>query len=399
MHTVFKKLAFSTLLTFLVTSTIAQSSALCQGNYYTEQEGADKLAAVSKRLKTSNDWQMHADSMRANLRAGMELEVFPQRTDLNPHFRNKKTLNGYTVESVAFESLPGFFVTGNLYKPAGKLKKKSLAVILAPHGHFPKEDDYGRFMKDIQYGASAMAKMGAMVFAYDMVGWGESVQLPHKYEKVLTFQTWNSMRALDFLLTLPEADPKRIAVTGASGGGTQTFMLAALDERVKVSMPVVMVSAHFFGGCSCESGMPVHKNGNTVYSNAEIACAIAPRPLLLISDGSDWTKNNETVEYPFAQHVYQLFGKESQVELAHFPAEGHDYGKNKRLAAYNFLAKHLGLNLNNIKDENGKVSEDFVTIQNRKDLTYFKTDELKNIAKGDEVYQIFTASKKKNTSR
>jgi uncharacterized protein len=399
MYTLFTRLILPALLTFLVTSAFGQSSALCQGNYYTEQQGADKLVTLAKRLKTSNDWQMHADSIRANIRAGMELEVFPRRTDLDPQFRNKKTLDGYSVESVAFESLPGFFVTGNLYKPTGKLKKKSLAVILAPHGHFPKEDDYGRFMKDIQYGAAAMAKMGAMVFAYDMVGWGESVQLPHKYEKVLTFQTWNSIRVIDFLLTLPEADPKRIAVTGASGGGTQAFMLAALDDRVKVSMPVVMVSAHFFGGCSCESGMPVHRNGSTVYSNAEIACVIAPRPLLLISDGNDWTKNNETVEYPFAQHVYQLFGKDSQVGLAHFPTEGHDYGKNKRLAAYNFLAKHLGLKIDNIKDENGSVSEDFVTIQDRKDLSYFKSDELGNVAKGDAVYQIFVDAKKKNTSR
>ena len=368
---------------------------MCQGHYYTEQQGADKLATLTKRLKTKEDWRAHADSIRAQLRRGMELETFPARTALNAGFRNKKNLNGYTVESVAFESLPGFFVTGNLYKPVGKHKKKSLAVILAPHGHFPKEDDYGRFMKDIQYGSAAMARMGAIVFAYDMVGWGESVQLPHKYEKVLSFQTWNSIRAIDFLLTLPEADPNRIAVTGASGGGTQTFMLAALDDRIKVSVPVVMVSAHFFGGCSCESGMPVHKNGNTVYTNAEIACAIAPRPMLLISNGNDWTKNNETVEYPFARHVYGLFEKEDNVQLSHFPKEGHDYGKNKRMAAYQFLAKHLNLDLNRIRDKTGMISEDFVVIHDQKDLRYFREGEQKDMVTGDGVYKIFTDAKKK----
>lgn len=378
-----------------LTRSHAQSSDLCQGHYYTEQQGAYKLAALAKRLHDVKDWQQHADSIRAQIRRGMELEVFPARTALNPRFRNKKTLDGYTIESVAFESLPGFFVTGNLYKPAGRLRKKSLAVILVPHGHFSKPDNYGRFMEDIQYGAAAMAKMGALVFTYDMVGWGESVQLPHKYPKVLSFQTWNSIRAIDFLLTLPEADAERIAVTGASGGGTQTFMLAALDDRVKVSVPVVMVSAHFFGGCSCESGMPVHKNGNSVYTNVEIACTIAPRPMLLISDGNDWTKNNESVEYPFAQHVYQLYDKASHVELAHFPREGHDYGKNKRVAAYGFLARHLGLNMKNIQDQAGNVTEDFVSVQTQNALTYFTEDELKGLMSGDDVYKVFLESKTK----
>lgn len=389
-------LIFVGLIFFITLNATAQSTGLCQGNYYTEKQGADKLTSLLNRLHSERDWSYHVDSMRVQIRKGMELDVFPARTPLNPKYRNKKTLDGYTVESVVFESLPGFFVTGNLYKPAGDNKKKSLAVILSPHGHFPEPGDYARFMKDMQMGSAAMARMGAVVFAYDMVGWGESIQLPHTFSKVLAFQTWNSIRVVDFLLSLPEADPKRVAVTGASGGGTQTFMLAALDERVKVSVPVVMVSSHFFGGCSCESGMPVHKNGNTVYSNAEIACAIAPKPMLFISDGDDWTKNNPTVEYPFAKSIYRLYNKESLIENVHFEDEGHDYGKNKRQATYKFLAKHLGLKMENIMDKSGKVSEDFVTIQAQRDLTYFKEEELSSLKKGDEVYQVFLESKNKN---
>lgn len=372
-----------------------QSPDLCQGHYYTEAQAAAKIAALKRRLKTSDDWEQRADSMRKHIRRGMELDVFPARGPLRPLSRNKRELNGYSVESLVFESLPGFYVTGNLYKPLGKHKPKSLAVVLMPHGHFSKQDDYGRFRPDVQRGAASFAKMGAVVFAYDMVGWGESLQVPHQHAKVLALQTWNSMRVIDFLLALPEADEQRVAVTGASGGGTQTFMLAALDPRVKVAVPVVMVSAHFFGGCSCESGMPVHKNGNTVYTNVEIATSIAPRPLLLISNGNDWTKNNETVEYPFAQHVYGLYGKASNVELAHFPTEGHDYGPNKRVAAYKFLAKHLNLNLANIQGKEGKINEDFVEIQTRENLTYFAAGELNNAVKGDTVYRIFQDSKKK----
>lgn len=388
-----KVLLISAVLSLVAGRAHSQSTELCQGHYYTEKQGAEKLAALQKRMTSASDWQQHADSIRTHVRKGMELAVYPVKTPLHPHYRNKRTFEGYTVESVVFESLPGFFVTGNLYKPAGKHRKKSLAAILMPHGHFPKEDDYGRFQKDIQYGCASMAKMGALVFAYDMVGWGESVQLPHKYEKVLTFQTWNSMRALDFLLSLREADPDRVAVTGASGGGTQTFMLAALDERVKLSIPVVMVSAHFFGGCSCESGMPVHKNGSTVYTNAEIACVIAPKPMLLISNGSDWTKNNQTVEYPFARSIYNLYNSEALIENSHFSEEGHDYGKNKRLAAYRFLAKHLGLKMENISNENGFVSEDFVTVLPQKELTYFSKQELSTLMKGDDVYEAFVRAK------
>src|SRR5688572_7206267 len=178
-----KKLIFLLSVVLMSAVASAQSGELCQGYYYTEQQGRDKLAALSKRLKSSKDWRQHADSIRAVMRKGMELEVVPSRTALNPRYRNKKILNGYSVESVVFESLPGFFVTGNLYRPVGNFKKKSLAVVLAPHGHFPEPDDYGRFMKDTQNVSASLAKMGALVFAYDMVGWGESVQLPHKYEK------------------------------------------------------------------------------------------------------------------------------------------------------------------------------------------------------------------------
>lgn len=393
MHHTGRACLFAAALTFMSAYSFAQSGELCQGHYYTEQEGADKLAALTRRIITAKDWEAHADSLRATLRRGMELEVFPAKTPLKPRYRNKKVLNGYTVESVIFESLPGFFVTGNVYKPSGKLKRKSLAVVLSPHGHFPKEDDYARFRADMQIRCAAMARMGAVVFAYDMVGWGESVQVPHTNSRVLLFQTWNSIRALDFLLSLPESDPERVAVTGASGGGTQAFMLAALDDRIKVSAPVVMVSAHFFGGCVCESGMPVHKRGSTVYTNTEIACAVAPKPMLWVSDGNDWTKHNQRVEYPFARHIYRLNNKESQVESVHLEREGHDYGKSKRMAVYPFLAKHLDLKLSNITDEDGNITEDFVTIVDRKELSYFKTKELASLKKETDVYEIFLGQK------
>jgi uncharacterized protein len=363
---------FSILVFALVSSVaVSQSANLTQGAYYTEQEGAEKLNRVQRALSSKKSWEDHADSIKKQILKGMELEIFPVRTPLNPKSKSKKLLNGYSVEAIVFESMPGFFVTGNLYRPLGKFKKKSLAVILSPHGHSANLENGPRFSANMQLRCASLAKMGAIVLSYDMVGYGESIQLPHKYEKVMIFQTWNSIRAVDFLLTLPEADPKRIAVTGESGGGTQTFLLTALDNRIKVSVPVVMVSAHFFGGCSCESGMPIHRTGNKVFSNAEIACLAAPRPMLLISDGKDWTKNTETVEYPFAKTVYKLYGSDNLVENAHLKDEGHDYGKSKRLAAYAFLAKHLKLNIENIKSGSDMVNEDSVSIFGKKRLGLF----------------------------
>ena len=165
---------------------------------------------------------------------------------------------------------------------------------------------------------------------------------------------------------------KSALVTGASGGGTQTFLLTALDARVSVSVPVVMVSAHFYGGCNCESGRRIHRRDEFQTNNAEIAALAAPRPLLLVSDGEDWTKNNPTVEFPHIRSVYALYGAAAKVENAHFPTEGHDYGATKRQPVYAFLARHLGLDLAAVKQtRTGAVDESSVEYFNHAALRCF----------------------------
>jgi len=188
-----------------------------------------------------------------------------------------------------------------------------------------------------------LAKQGAVVFSYDMVGYNDSCQLPHGFPtdapwglSLMALQTWNSVRALDFLQNLPEVDPERLGCTGESGGGTQTFALAAVDERLTVAAPIVMVSSIFHGGCQCENAPLLRVAGN----NVELARLFSPKPLFIGSCTGDWTKNTPEVEQPAVRDIYQFYRARKLVGGLHVDA-GHNYNQQMREAVYTFFRRHL----------------------------------------------------------
>ena len=341
-------------------------------------EGKKHLDLLLSSYPILQAWEARKAELRKCFLEQLRLSPLPKKTLLNPIFTPKRVFEGYTVENVAIETLPGVFLSGSLYRPAKG--KGPFAAVLCPHGHFGDTDMnlYGRYRPDQQYRCATLARMGAVVFSYDMFAWGESLlqfdKEVHKTGLAMTMQTLNSMRVIDFLTSLPYVDKTRIGVTAASGGGTQSFLLTALDDRVTVSVPVVMVSSSFFGGCGCESGMPIHSCTDLGTNNAEIAAMASPRPMLVVSDGSDWTQNVPVIEFPYLQRVYALYGKQDNVENVHLANDQHDYGFTKRAPMYEFMAKHLGLNISTVKDKSGKVDESKVTIEKYESMLAFGKD-------------------------
>ena len=288
------------------------------------------------------DWEQRRAFLRKQILVSAGLSPIPTKTPLHPQIYGKLEAKNYTIEKVLIETLPGFYLGGSLYRPRNEAAKHP--AIINPHGHWP----YGRLENTPDYSGPALgislARQGYVVFAYDMVGYTDTIQLPHRFGSAeqrlwsfgpLGLQLWNSIRALDFLASLDDVDTAQLGATGASGGATQVFLLTAIDDRIQFASPVNMVSAIMQGGDLCENA-PGLRIGT---SNVEIAAMFAPKPMLVVSATGDWTHNVPKEEFPAIQRIYNLYGRSDQVEVIQIDAE-HNFNRLSREAVYRFFSKH-----------------------------------------------------------
>jgi hypothetical protein len=327
----------------------------------------DHPTPFTPAFKSKEEWTGRADVLRRQVRVALGLWPWPRRTPLNTIVKGRIDRDGYTIERVAFESVPGHWVSGNLYRPTGSAGR--LPVVLAPHGHW----EGGRLMErsdadvqkelasggeqtregaryPLQARPAMLARMGVIVFAWDLVGYAESTAIAHRagftdaaaeqrLQSFLGLQMWNAVRAVDWLVDRPDVDPARIGINGASGGGTQSLLLAAIDDRIATAVPAVMVSGNMQGGCICENG-PLLRLGT---NNIELTALAAPRPLAAVA-ANDWTHDFMTKGLPELKTIYGLMGVPDAVagQKFEFPHNDNQVSREYAYAWFNKVFK-LGL--------------------------------------------------------
>ena len=351
-------------------------------------------------------WETRARELRRRVLVATGLWPLPVRTPLHPKIHGKVQREGFTVEKVYMESIPNHFVTGLLFRPDDGRVNLRRPAVLCPHGHGGRLQDYGekqirqliadgaeRFEGSGRYPKLArcaqLARMGCVVFIFDMLGYADSQQisfeLAHRFarqrpdfesqenwglysaqaemrlQSIMGLQTWNSVRCLDFLEQLPDVDGSRMAVTGGSGGGTQTILLCAIDGRPIAAFPNGMVSTSMQGGCTCENCTLLRVGTG----NVELAALFAPKPQAMTA-ADDWTREMMTKGYPQLQHIYEMLGAKKNVycrPLLHFP---HNYNYVSRATMYAWFNKHLQLGLEDpvLEEDFKPLTKDEVTVWN-----------------------------------
>jgi len=303
-----------------------------------EDEGRQMLDYLASLYSNKEQWEARRDTLRREVRQRLQIDAFLDSCTMKPLLSKVRKHNGYTTQNICIELVPGQHLFGTIYSPLQKGKARPL--IICPDGHWPS-----RYRDDEQQRLATLARMGAVCVDFDLYGYSQSAAEvgSHHSSRAHIFQAACGMVLLDYMLkNRKDIDPQRVAVNGGSGGGTHTVLLTLLDDRITASAPVVHVASHFDGGCPCESGMPIQLAGGGT-CEAELAAIIAPKPLLLVSDGGDWTSTTPQLEYPFIQRIFDFYGAKENVRNVHLPDERHDFGPNKRQAVYDFFADVFGL--------------------------------------------------------
>lgn len=332
----------------------------------TPADGEKMLSYLSSLYSNKQEWEKRANLLKSEVREILQIDTLLNKAIIStPVYGKTRKYNGYKVQNFYLETLPGLYVAGSVYLPDAKGK---FPLIISPNGHWAN----GRYNEDLQIRKATLARMGAIVVDYDLFGWGESElqvgSASHRTSIAHQIQILNGLLITDFMLKRKDVDSKRVGLNGGSGGGSQVVLLSLLDDRYTAACPTVSLASHFDGGCPCESGMPVSLAcGGT--NNAELMSVFAPKALMVISDGKDWTRTVPSLEYPFLQRTYGFYNASKKVQNIHLEEEGHTFGINKRLGVYEFFEKEFGLN-------KSKRDESKVTLE--------KADQMKSFgAKGE----------------
>lgn len=324
------------------------------------EDGQKMISWLTSLYSNKTEWEARRDTLRKEVRERLGIDkLLPLCSKEKPEYSKIRKFDGYTVQNFRLKTANGHTVCGSIYAPTSKGKHP---LIICPNGHFSN----GRYGKVQQLRLGTLARMGAICVDYDLWGWGESADevgsKAHQTPEAHVMQALNGIRILDWMIQRKDVDTKRIGVNGGSGGGTQTVLLTVLDNRFTAANPVVSVSSWFDGGCPCESGMPIQLAGGGT-CNAELAAMFAPKPMMLVSDGGDWTSTTPELEYPYLQRIYRFYGATDKVSNIHLPKERHDFGDNKRNAVYKFF-------IDTFKLDASKLDESKVTIEDENALRF-----------------------------
>ena len=317
------------------------------------EDGKKLMAYLSTLYHDKASWEARRHLLKHEVRQRLGIDpLLAQCSTEAPTYSKVRRFDGYTVQNFRLKTVNGHTVCGSVYAPTGKGKHP---LIICPNGHFAN----GRYGKVQQLRLATLARMGAICVDYDLWGWGESAdevgKEAHQTAEAHVMQALNGIVILNHMIKRKDVDTMRIGVNGGSGGGTQVVLLTVLDDRYTAANPVVSMSSWFDGGCPCESGMPIQLSGGGT-CNPELAAMFAPKPMMVVSDGGDWTSTTPELEYPYLQRIYGFYNATDKVSNIHLPNERHDFGDNKRNAVYRFFIDTFGLN-------ESKLDESKVTIE------------------------------------
>jgi dienelactone hydrolase len=299
---------------------------------YFQSETAKLQSQCLSDVKTLEDWQTRRVVYRQQLLEMLGLDPLPQKTPLNPVVTSTVDQEKFTVENLHFQSLPGLYVTANLYVPKNLDKPAPAILYVCGHGEVKKDNvSYGNKVAYHHHGAW-FARNGYVCLVIDTLQLGEIQGIHHgtyRYDMwwwncrgytAAGVEAWNCVRALDYLETRKEVDATRIGVTGRSGGGAYSWWIAAIDDRIKVAVPVAGITDlqnHVVDGCvegHCDCMFIV----NTYrWDYPLVAALVAPRPLLISNSDKDSIFPLDGVYrvHQKVRDIYRLYGAQDKLGL------------------------------------------------------------------------------------